>query len=61
MTATAAPAGWYPDPLGTLLLRWWDGQVWTDRVEQRRPEIQLAPGAVDWRAQHRYPSGRLAS
>ncbi|MET1043805.1 MAG: DUF2510 domain-containing protein [Microbacteriaceae bacterium] len=55
---SAAPAGWYPDPLGTMLLRWWDGASWTDRVEQRRPEIQLAPGAVDWRSQSRY---RVAS
>ncbi|WP_157156460.1 MULTISPECIES: DUF2510 domain-containing protein [unclassified Diaminobutyricimonas] len=49
----SAPAGWYPDPLGTTLLRWWNGDGWTDRVEQRRPEIQLAPGAIDWRTRRR--------
>ncbi|OBG23491.1 hypothetical protein A5765_18830 [Mycolicibacterium celeriflavum] len=26
------PAGWYPDPGGADLQRWWDGSVWTDRT-----------------------------
>ena len=28
------PAGWYPDPAGTLGRRFWDGHAWTDAVEQ---------------------------
>jgi len=28
------PAGFYPDPSGGPGRRWWDGQRWTDRVEQ---------------------------
>lgn len=24
------PAGWHPDPYGSPVLRWWDGNQWTD-------------------------------
>jgi len=41
-----APFGWYPDPAGTAMLRWWDGSAWTDRLEFRRPEVQSAPAFV---------------
>lgn len=44
MTPEIAPFGWYPDPAGTAMLRWWDGSVWTDRLEYRRPEVQSALG-----------------
>ena len=46
--ATSAPEitpfGWYPDPAGTPMLRWWNGTSWTDRLEQPRPEVQPAFG-----------------
>jgi hypothetical protein len=28
------PAGWYPDPAGTLGRRFWDGHAWTEAIEQ---------------------------
>jgi hypothetical protein len=40
------PFGWYPDPAGTAMLRWWDGSSWSDRLEYRRPEVQNAPGLM---------------
>ena len=38
-----APAGWYPDPAGSGMLRWWNG-TWTEYLEEPRPEVQLAAG-----------------
>ncbi|HWE54295.1 MAG TPA: DUF2510 domain-containing protein [Acidimicrobiales bacterium] len=32
--ATHPPAGWYPDPAGSNGRRYWDGQAWTESVEQ---------------------------
>jgi hypothetical protein len=28
------PAGWYPDPAGSNARRYWDGQAWTEMVDQ---------------------------
>lgn len=28
-------AGWYPDPVGRDVQRWWDGSAWTDEVQTR--------------------------
>ncbi|MHA3702369.1 DUF2510 domain-containing protein [Jatrophihabitans sp. YIM 134969] len=30
--AASQPAGWYADPNGQPLWRWWDGSAWTDHV-----------------------------
>lgn len=38
------PFGWYPDPAGSPMLRWWNGSQWTDRLESPRPEVQPAFG-----------------
>ncbi len=39
-----APFGWYPDPAGSDLLRWWNGSAWTNDLEPPRPEVQPAVG-----------------
>lgn len=42
--AELAPFGWYPDPAGSDMMRWWDGQRWTNHLERPRPEMQPAYG-----------------
>ena len=39
-TPTGPPAGWYEDPNGQPVLRWWDGQRWSEHT-------QPAPGPGD--------------
>ncbi|KQM81902.1 DUF2510 domain-containing protein [Agromyces sp. Leaf222] len=44
--ASAAPAGWYPDPHGAPMRRWWDGYTWTDHVAPtERPYGEHLPAA----------------
>jgi hypothetical protein len=50
---SSVPAGWYRDPLGLPQLRWWNGMSWTNRVEEPRPELQVAPSAERVRASAR--------
>ncbi|MCA0144673.1 phospholipid scramblase-related protein [Blastococcus sp. LR1] len=39
------PPGWYPDPAGGPAPRWWDGQSWTEHLQQQTapPPVQQAP------------------
>lgn len=30
-------AGWYDDPYGHHVLRWWDGSAWTDHAVHAGP------------------------
>lgn len=34
---TVPPAGWYPDRNEANVLRWWDGQQWTDQTKAAAP------------------------
>ncbi len=38
--------GWYPDPAGQQVLRWWDGTAWTPHTQ---PMPVPSPGAVLFR------------
>jgi hypothetical protein len=38
-TNSAAPAGWYRDPLGIPQLRWWNGIGWTNHIQEERAEL----------------------
>ncbi|RZU34349.1 phospholipid scramblase-related protein [Blastococcus saxobsidens] len=37
MTRPPPPPGWYPDPAGGPSARWWDGQGWTEHLQQAGP------------------------
>lgn len=36
-TSLGVPAGWYPDRNEANLVRWWDGQQWTDQTHSTAP------------------------
>jgi len=46
--ASWVPAGWYPDPIGQGVARYWDGSAWTERYRDAPgPEpIPSSPGEV---------------
>jgi hypothetical protein len=47
-TVTSVPAAWYPDPAGSLLLRWWDGDGWTTHtVDPAAPSPAVEAPAVE--------------
>jgi hypothetical protein len=45
--STQAPvgpvAGWYPDPYGQPILRWWDGSAWREQTQAAPPPGGAAP------------------
>ncbi|MBN1091466.1 DUF2510 domain-containing protein [Blastococcus sp. TML/M2B] len=45
MTQPPPPPGWYPDPSGATGTRWWDGQGWTEHVQQAAPPPPAASPA----------------
>lgn len=38
------PPGWFPDPSGQHLARWWDGAAWTNHVQDAPPG--QGPGSI---------------
>ncbi|SDO43866.1 Protein of unknown function [Klenkia soli] len=51
MSSPPPPPGWYPDPAGTPASRWWDGQNWTDHLQQPQ---QAPPPQQQYAAQPQY-------
>jgi len=43
VTQPPPPPGWYADPAGGGGTRWWDGQGWTDHVQQAAPQPPPSP------------------
>lgn len=39
--ASGSPAGWYADPSGLPVLRWWDGVAWTPQTHQGAPQAPV--------------------
>lgn len=37
------PADWYPDPQNETVLRYWDGEAWTDWTDDRWPQANNEP------------------
>jgi uncharacterized protein YxjI len=49
VTQPPPPPGWYPDPAGGGGTRWWDGQGWTEHVQQAaapRPPAARGVGSL---------------
>lgn len=44
----AAPAGWYPDPHGQPVLRWWDGVSWNEQTQAAAQPGMTAPPAMPY-------------
>jgi hypothetical protein len=40
------PAGWYSDPKGSFLYRYWDGTQWTDQVSNGGTHSGVDPDAM---------------
>ena len=40
------PPGWYDDPYGAPMVRWWDGTTWTDQVAPPPDQGPAGPGGT---------------
>jgi hypothetical protein len=47
VTQSPPPPAWYPDPAGGGGTRWWDGQGWTDHVQQAAARQQPVSAPAD--------------
>jgi hypothetical protein len=61
VTSLAVPAGWYPDRNEANLVRWWDGQQWTDQTQSTAPAAAAFEQPVSAAAFGLAPDGQTAS
>ncbi len=57
-TPPETPAGWYPDHNQPGMLRYWDGQRWTEHTHQQQPAQAPAPQAGGYQT---YSPGAVAA
>jgi len=56
------PADWYPDPAGDpSLLRWWDGNQWTEHTHPIPQQAQQQPVEQQWDAGAQQSEGEVAA
>nr|WP_237728111.1 DUF2510 domain-containing protein [Cellulomonas sp. APG4] len=41
---TVTPPGWYPDPSGAPIERWWNGGAWDHATRQVPAQLPMVPG-----------------
>lgn len=59
---TQAPAGWYPDPSGAPVMRWWDGVTWTEQTApMSAPTSMATPAPPQKVVLQRNPYGSVAA
>ncbi|MEO6533592.1 MAG: DUF2510 domain-containing protein [Pseudolysinimonas sp.] len=63
---TVPPAGWYPDRNEANVVRWWDGQQWTDNTQSTAPaaaafEQPVSAADFGWTAPAQNPVAQVAS
>jgi actin-like ATPase involved in cell morphogenesis len=46
-TKVFTPAGWYPDTISPGMLRYWDGNAWTEHTKPTEP-VHETPGSIIW-------------
>jgi len=64
VTSLAVPPGWYPDRNEPNLVRWWDGQQWTDQTHSTAPAaaaFEQPVSAAAFRLQEQNSAVRIAS